>query len=256
MAVTEHLDPVPLQRRERVIVLEADRGLCEVVDPGRAGRARAASLAAAAARRVGSWDAARDAALARDGFGLLVLEGGLVRRGGVEARFGAELLAAGDLLRPWQHDGEAGALPFEMAWRIVAPLRFAVLDRGWAARMAPFPEVAAELVGRALERSRRLATLMAIAQQPRLDQRVWLLFWELADRHGRVHPDGVHIQLRLTHEVISHLVAARRPSVSTALSALASRGILRREGGGWVLSGPPPDEPPGDDVALPRSSPG
>src|SRR3954471_13522787 len=169
----------PAPRRERVIVLEADRGLCEVVDPGRAGRARAASLAAAAARRAGSWDAARDAALARDGFGLLVLEGVLVRRVGVEGRFGAELLAAGDLLRPWQHDGEAGALPFEMAWRLVAPLRLAVLDRGWAARMAPFPEVAAELIGRALERSRRLATLMAIAQQPRLDQGVGVVVFGL-----------------------------------------------------------------------------
>src|SRR3954454_19434048 len=253
MAVTEHLDPVPLQRHQRVLVLEADRGLCEVVAPERAGRARAASLAAVEARRAGSWDAAHDAHLARGGFGLLVLDGVLVRRVGVDGRFGAELLAAGDVLRPWQHDGEIGALPFEMAWRIVAPLRFAVLDRGWAARMAPYPEVAAELVGRALERSRRLATLMAIAQQPRLDQRVWLLFWELADRHGRVHPDGVHIQLRLTHEVISHLVAARRPSVSTALSALAARGILRREGGGWVLSGPPPDEPPGEDVSLPHA---
>src|SRR3954462_4911588 len=251
MAVTEHRDPVPLQRRERVIVLEADRGLCEAVDPGRAGRARAASLAAAAARRAGSWDAARDAALARDGFGLLVLEGVLVRRVGVEGRFGAELLATGDLLRPWQHDGEAGALPFEMAWRIVAPLRFAVLDRGWAARMAPFPEVAAELIGRALDRSRRLATLMAIAQQPRLDQRVWLLFWELADRHGRVHPDGVHLDLRLTQEVIGHLVAAQRPSVSTALGKLAARGILRREGGSWLLTGPPPEEAPGEDVVLP-----
>ena len=221
--------------------------------PRARGRARAASLAAVCARRAGSWDAAHDSELARGGFGLLVVDGLLVRRVGVEGRFGAELLAAGDLLRPWQHDGEAGALPFEMAWRIVAPLRFAVLDRGWAARMAPYPEVAAELVGRALERSRRLATLMAIAQQPRLDQRVWLLFWELADRHGRVHPDGVHLDLRLTHDVISHLVAARRPSVSTALSSLASRGVLRREGGGWVLCGPPPAEPPGEDVALPEA---
>ena len=238
-------------RQDRTLVLEVDRGLCDVVDPERARRARAASLAAVEGRRAGSWDAAHDSDLARGGFGLLVVDGLLVRRVGVEGRFGAELLAAGDLLRPWQHDGEAGALPFEMAWRIVAPLRFAVLDRGWAARMAPYPEVAAELVGRALERSRRLATLMAIAQQPRLDQRVWLLFWELADRHGRVHPDGVHLDLRLTHDVISHLVAARRPSVSTALSSLASRGVLRREGGGWVLCGPPPDEPPGEDVALP-----
>jgi CRP/FNR family transcriptional regulator, cyclic AMP receptor protein len=237
--------------RARELVLELDRELLDAVPAERAGRARAASLATVEARRAGSWDAAADAGLARGGFGLLVTGGVLVRRVGVEGRFGAELLASGDLLRPWQHDGEAGALPFEMAWRIVAPLRFAVLDRAWAARMAPFPEVAAELVGRALERSRRLATLMAIAQQPRLDQRVWLLFWELADRHGRVHPDGVHLDLRLTHEVISHLVAARRPSVSTALSSLASRGILRREGGGWVLSGPPPDEPPGEEVTLP-----
>src|SRR3954452_20920282 len=146
--------------RSRELVLEVDRGLCDVVPAEHAAGARAASLAAVEARRAGSWDAAHDAELARGGFGLLVLEGVLVRRVGVEGRFGAELLAAGDLLRPWQHDGEAGALPFEMAWRIVAPLRFAVLDRGWAARMAPFPEVAAELIGRALERSRRLATLM------------------------------------------------------------------------------------------------
>src|SRR4051812_40983438 len=243
--------PRPPGSRDLAIVLAEDRGLGELVPPGLTGQARRASLAAVLHRRVGTWDAAGDAELARGGFGLLVLDGVLIRRVGVDGRFGAELLAAGDLLRPWQHDGEAGALPFELTWRIVSPLRFAVLDRGWAARMAPFPDVAAELVGRALERSRRLATLIAIAQQPRLDQRVWLLFWELADRHGRVHPDGVHIQLRLTHEVISHLVAARRPSVSTALSALAARGILRREGGGWVLSGPPPDEPPGEDVSLP-----
>jgi hypothetical protein len=107
-----------------------------------------------------------------------VLDGLLVRRVGVGGRFGAELLAAGDLLRPWQHDGAAEVLPFEMAWRIVAAVRLAVLDTRWAARMAPYPDVAGELTGRALDRSRRLATLMAISQQPRLDRRVWLLFWE------------------------------------------------------------------------------
>jgi CRP-like cAMP-binding protein len=82
---------------------------------------------------------------------------------------------------------------------------------------------------------------MAISQQPRLDRRVRLLFWELAGRHGTVHRDGVHLRLRLTHEVIGHLVAARRPSVSAALTRLAKRGVLRREGGEWLLSGPPPE---------------
>src|SRR3954447_1093586 len=242
-----------VHNRETVLVLEEDSTFADVVPSASLERAQRASIAAVLRRPAGSWDAALDSDVARGGFGLLVLDGVLVRRVGVDGRYGAELLSGGDLLRPWQHDGGGEVVPFEMAWRIVAPMRLAALDLRCATRMAPVPAVAAELPGRALERSRRLATLMAISQQPRLDQRVWLLFWELADRHGRVHPDGVHLDLRLTHEVISHLVAARRPSVSTALSGLASRGILRREGGGWVLCGPPPDEPPGDNVALPGS---
>jgi len=227
--------------QESVLVLDEDRPLGEMVPAGSLERARLASIAAVLRRPAGLWDADVDADVARNGFGLLVLEGALVRGIGVDGRFGAELLAAGDLLRPWQHDGAGGVLAFEMEWRIVAPVRLAALDLRWATRMAPYPSVAAELTGRALDRSRRLATLMAISQQPRLDQRVWLLFWELADRHGTVHPDGVHLRLRLTHEVISHLVAARRPSVSAALTRLAKRGVLRRHGPEWVLTGPPPD---------------
>jgi CRP/FNR family transcriptional regulator, cyclic AMP receptor protein len=238
--------------REGTLVLDEDPGLREVVGPKRIEQARTASLAAVLRRPAGSWAAARDSEVAQGGFGVLVLDGILVRRVGVDGRFGAELLSAGDLLRPWQHDGEAGALPFELAWRIVTPLRLAALDPAWAARMAPFPEVATELTGRALDRSRRLASLMAIAQQPRLDQRIWLLFWELADRHGKVHRDGVHLHLRLTHEVISHLVAASRPSVSAALSRLARRGILRRHGSEWLLAGPAPEAAVGDDVPLPE----
>ena len=82
--------------------------------------------------------------------------------------------------------------------------------------------------------------MMAISQQPRLDDRLWMLFWELADRHGRVHPDGVHVDLPLTHEVLSHLAGARRPSVSSALTKLADQGRLERNGRGWVLRGEPP----------------
>jgi CRP/FNR family transcriptional regulator, cyclic AMP receptor protein len=136
-------EALPAPARERALVLEEDRALCDVVVPGLVRQALHASMAGVVRRRPGSWDAARDSGLARGGFGLLVLEGVLVRRVGVEGRFGAELLSTGDLLRPWQHDGEAGALPFEMTWRIVAPLRLAVLDKAWAMRMASFPDVSA-----------------------------------------------------------------------------------------------------------------
>jgi CRP/FNR family cyclic AMP-dependent transcriptional regulator len=82
--------------------------------------------------------------------------------------------------------------------------------------------------------------MMAIAQQPRLDERLWMIFWELADRHGRVRADGVHVELPLTHEVLSHLAAARRPSVSGALTRLAEQGRVRRNQNTWVLAGGPP----------------
>jgi CRP-like cAMP-binding protein len=81
---------------------------------------------------------------------------------------------------------------------------------------------------------------MAIVQVPRLDDRLWMIFWELADRYGRVHRDGVHLDVPLTHELLSHLSAARRPSVSGALTRLSEQGRLLRAGRGWVLVGDPP----------------
>jgi hypothetical protein len=227
---------------ELVSVLDHDVGLQELVPEDRLPQARQAAAAVTLRVQPGSWAAVEAADRARGGFGLLVIEGLLIRRVGVDGRFGAELLGPGDLLRPWQHDGEApgGPLPFETAWRIVAPTRLAILDLRWAGRMAPWPQVGAELAGRALERSLRLVVSMAIVQQPRLEVRLWLLFWELADRYGRVHRDGVHLDLPLTHEVLSHLAAARRPSVSGALSRLAEEGKVRREGRTWILAGQPP----------------
>jgi hypothetical protein len=227
---------------ELVSVLDHDSGLADLVPEDRLPQARQSAAAVTMRLQPGSWEAARHSDLGRGGYGLLVIEGLLIRRAGMDGRFGAELLGPGDLLRPWQHDGEgaAGTLPFETAWRIVAPTRLAVLDLRWAARMAPWPQIGAELAGRALERSLRLLATMAIVQQPKLDIRLWLLFWELADRYGRVRRDGVHLDLPLTHEVLSHLAAARRPSVSGALSRLAADGKVRREGRGWVLAGQVP----------------
>jgi CRP-like cAMP-binding protein len=186
------------------------------------------------------WNARDDARHGRDGLGLLVVEGMLVRRVGMAGRYGAELLSAGDVLQPAQHDGEEATLPFEARWRVLSPLRLAVLDLAWMARMGPFPEVLADLGARIMERSRRLASLLAIAQHHRLEDRLQLLFWELADRYGRVGTDGVRLDLRLTHQLISHLVGAHRPSVSAALGRLEQDGMVRRAGRGWLLCGPPP----------------
>ena len=223
----------------RAYVLDEDPELADLVPEVRRAAARQASLAAVLEVPSGMWDAREDSDRARDGFGLLILDGTLIRRVGYGGRFGAELLADGDLLRPWEFDGDE-SLGFETGWRVLVRTRLAVLDLLWTERMARYPRMGPALAGRAMLRARRLAAMMAIAQQPRLDDRLWMLFWELADRHGRVHPDGVHLDLPLTHEVLSHLAGARRPSVSSALTKLSDQGRLRRNGRGWVLCGEPP----------------
>ena len=220
-----------------VSVLDADAGLAELIPPPRRTQARQATAAATIEVFAGSWRQPREPDRVRGGYGLLLLEGLIIRRAGLEGRYGAELLGPGDLVRPWQRDG---VLPVDWTWRAVTDARLAVLDTRWVARAAPWPQLGVELAGRAVARAVRTVTAMAIAQQPKLEDRLWMLFWELADRYGRVHADGVRIAVPLTHESLSHLAGARRPSVSGALTKLSQSGRLRREGGLWVLSGEPP----------------
>jgi hypothetical protein len=50
--------------------------------------------------------------------------------------------------------------------------------------------------------------------------------------------------LRLTHTVLADLVAARRPTVTSALSDLSKRGLVRAMDEGWLLLGDAPTEAP------------
>jgi CRP-like cAMP-binding protein len=116
------------------------------------------------------------------------------------------------------------------------------LDGTFARRAAAFPEIAIQIADRAMQRSRHLAVAMAIQHHPRIDVRLHLLFWHYADRWGRVDSTGISVRLPLTHSAIAELVGARRPTVSTALGALARQGLILRSGSRWHLSGEPPSE--------------
>ena len=54
-------------------------------------------------------------------------------------------------------------------------------------------------------------------------------FARLADRWGRVTPEGIVLELQLTHRVISELTGLRRPSVSLSLGDLERAGELLKE---------------------------
>jgi CRP-like cAMP-binding protein len=118
----------------------------------------------------------------------------------------------------------------------------AVLEPQAAARAAHWPALVEAITDRGMRRSRSLAVWAAIEAIRGIDKRLWVLFWHLAEHWGEVEPDGaIVVPLNLTHETLSILVGARRPSVSTALSRLASAGRLKRvPGRGWRLRGEPP----------------
>lgn len=220
-------------------VLIEDSDLAEVVPFDRCEQALDDCTAPELSLPRGPWS--DEMTMPPDGIGLLILEGLLLRRAAIDGRFAVELLGECDVvLRPWQHE-DAQTLPLQAHWAALEPTRLALLDGSFTRRLGQYPELAGRLFERAIRRSRRLVINMAIIHHARVDDRLHLLFWHLAGRWGRVRGDGVLLPFRLTHTVLADLVAARRPTVTSALSDLSRRGLVRAIDDGWLLV----DEPPG-----------
>jgi len=84
---------------------------------------------------------------------------------------------------------------------------------------------------------------LAIAHHPRVDDRLLLTLWHLAERWGRVRPEGIAVRLPLTHQRLADLVGAHRPSVTIAMGDLVRAGTVSRcEDGTWTLHGSPPPQ--------------
>jgi CRP/FNR family transcriptional regulator, cyclic AMP receptor protein len=227
------------QRPDLVAVLDADPELGEKLGEEERALARRYLVAELWNLEPGGWEAPSAPA----GLGLLLLDGLVSRSVELGRATCAELLGQGDLLRPWEENPAGALLASESRWEILEPTRVALLDRRFAMVAGRWPEMVEALMSRAVRRSRGLAFHMAISHFTRVDVRLLALFWYLADRWGRVSPEGVMIPLRLTHHTLAQLVGAQRPSVTTALGALAEAGKLTRRGeSGWLLHGGPPED--------------
>ncbi len=222
------------------VVLAEDPELATMVPSGQRDAARCACVATTVRVRPGRYEATMEALQPPDGIGLLVLEGLVASRVVISGRPSAELLGRGDVLRPW--GPSHSTIELGRTWRVIEELRLAVLDRRFAERASCHPQIAAALTGRVLQRARRMTIAIAIAHHPRIDDRVLLLLWHLASRYGTPEPDGVRLSLPLSHRVIAELAAARRPSVSTALSTLAHRGLVSALNPGWTLHNGCPED--------------
>lgn len=219
-----------------VDVLDADPWLRDEVLGAGADRDGRRALARVRRLAAGRWVPPRDRDWARGHLGLLVLDGLLIREVRLGGRASAELFGSGDLLRPWDDDGELAALRTDSSWTVLAPTRLAVLDDRFAARAAGWPALTCALAARAGERARWLSVHLLICQVTGVDLRLLMVLWLLAERWGRVSLEGTVLPLNLSHGVLARLIGARRPTVTVMLGELRRRGVVSRgPGGSWLL---------------------
>ena len=231
--------------RTLIPLLEADAELAEGMADAELAAATRAVAVHAVTLEPGPWEPLDEQWPVPPTLGLLVLDGVVTRDIVFAGRTTTELLGSGDVLRPWEDDVQFDPLPFTVSWHVHEPTRVAILDGRFALASARWPALAGALSRRHVRRARSLAFQLAIAQLPRVDDRLLVLLWALAERWGRVSPQGIRLPLALPHRTLATLVGARRPSVTTALSGLARDGLVERTDDGWLLHGDPSEVFPG-----------
>jgi CRP/FNR family transcriptional regulator, cyclic AMP receptor protein len=171
-----------------------------------------------------------------DIFGLIVVEGLLGREMALGEHYIFELLCHGDVLM--LHAAEPPRLGSGVKLTALSEMNLLVLRSSFISAAARWPSLLANLNRRLEAQRQRLAMHGLTAHLPRAEHRVLLALWNLADSCGRVTPDGIVLPLSLTHDVIGHLVASRRPTVTLAMGALEAAGCIRRRSDGCVILTP------------------
>jgi CRP-like cAMP-binding protein len=169
--------------------------------------------------------------------GLLITAGQLLVE--IEAGRGPTgwLVGPEDILRPWETDELA--LTADATWTALSECEIVLLDADFARRTLGIADVSRSLLAKSAASTHWLLAKSLITATPVIEERLLLLFALIGERWGRATPEGVMINLPLTHRVLASLVGARRPSVSTALGALDEEGLISRvPRDGWLARRP------------------
>ncbi len=179
--------------------------------------------------------------------GVLVCSGFLLLETSFDGRAIAELVGPVDVLlapRPGPLSSSC-----ETSSRPIGPVRLALLDDDFELRAAPWPGILTTLLRRAGERAVRSSAERSMLAVPNVELRIQLFLRSYAAQWGQVRDDGFLVPVAVTHDALGLLIGARRPTVTTALSALRARGVLVLQADRtWLLR---PDDVP----ALTRSTP-
>jgi CRP/FNR family transcriptional regulator, cyclic AMP receptor protein len=229
---------------EAVGLLQADPDLGARMTPNRLAAASRALVAQIVSVPEGHWAWEQMLPAPPGVVGFVICSGIFARRARLYDASSVELLGAGDVIMPWASEHDS-AIDFDASvdWHVLSRGRLALIDNTLLIKSAPWPEISKALLTRAITHARWLAGLHAAAGHTRVEDRLWLVLWQIAERWGKTTPEGVTLSVPgLTHEMIASLVAASRPSVTKAFGDLRDRGLLeRRPRGLLVLHGTPKD---------------
>ena len=167
--------------------------------------------------------------------GLVVVTGVLARESALGHHRSLELLCPGDVLLAPHAASEVPLQTGGVTLTALCDASVMVLGPRFASAAARWPSLLANLHQRLEAQRERLAVQGLAMHLPRSEHRVLLTLWLLADRCGRVTREGIVLPLDFTHEFLSQMTAARRPTVTLALRALEGTGCLARTEEGHLI---------------------
>jgi CRP/FNR family cyclic AMP-dependent transcriptional regulator len=169
-------------------------------------------------------------------FDFLIVEGIVLKETSLRSRAALEILGPGDVLAPPLSASRQLESRATSRYLAHGPATLAVLGHRFRQAVKRWPELSDVLHDRLARQTHHASMHMAMLHMRHVEDRIKALFADLAERFGHVTPEGVLIELSLTHELIGRLVASRRPTVTLALVKLESDGLLRRlDNDGWMV---------------------
>jgi CRP/FNR family cyclic AMP-dependent transcriptional regulator len=232
------LDGGPPFGARPVLALDHDPDLGARLDPEARRQARRACVAHLGQVPRGEWRLSPEGLGALDSgiVAFVLLDGTLCREVGLGSHRSVELLCAGDVVLVPVEDLESGPLCAPLIHTALSELTLMVLGTHFVRAAAHWPALMCAVQQRLATQQARLIRQNLGLHLPRAEHRVLLILWTLAQRCGRVRPDGLLLPLLLTHEALSRVIGARRSTVSLALATLRSSGHLVVREDGFLLT--------------------
>jgi CRP/FNR family transcriptional regulator, cyclic AMP receptor protein len=227
---------VSLVAQNTLSLLDADPELANWIAPEQRDEARHTTRVPEVILKPGPFDPGEIFIQGRQGFGAMIISGLIAREVRLGGRPALRLLGPGDILI----DASPGANALDSAgtWNAALATHLAILDDHLLVAVRRWPRLLRGLCSRMQQCHDATLMQLSISHRPAVEDRIVGLFGLLADRWGRVTPEGVVVPIPLTHDAIGQMVGARRPTVSLGLRALALQGRLYRQDAGRWLLGP------------------